>query len=121
MNNNIILVITDEYFNYRQERYALEEIGRVYERVGNYELAITHYKQIIDEKKFNFYKFYQRICYCLEELNDYNRELKAIKLYYTNPPIEVSAYSDKWFEKRFKKVNKKLNTNYSVDDLKFNM
>lgn len=121
MNNNIILVITDEYFNYRQERYALEEIGRVYERVGNYELAITHYKQIIDEKKFNFYKFYQRICYCLEELNDYNRELKAIKLYYTNPPIEVSAYSDKWFEKRLKKVNKKLNTNYSVDDLKFNM
>lgn len=118
LNDNAVLVITDEYFNYRQERYALEEIGRVYERVGNYELAITHYKKIIDEKEFNFYKFYQRICYCLEKLKDYNRELEAIKLYYTNPPIEVSEYSDEWFEKRLKNVNKKLNTNYTVDDLK---
>lgn len=118
LNDNAVLVITDEYFNYRQERYALEEIGRVYERVGNYELAITHYKKIINEKEFNFYKFYQRICYCLEKLKDYNRELEAIKLYYTNPPIEVSEYSDEWFEKRLKNVNKKLNTNYTVDDLK---
>ena len=118
LNDTTILVITDEYFNYRQERYALEEIGRVYERVGNYELAITHYKKIITEKEFNFYKFYQRICYCLEKLKDYNRELEAIKLYYTNPPIEVSEYSDDWFEKRLKSVNKKLNTNYTVDDLK---
>ena len=118
INDDTILVITDEYFNYRQERYALEEIGRVYERVGNYELAITHYKKIIDEKEFNFYNFYQRICYCLEKLNDYNRELEAIKLYYTNPPIQVSEASDEWFEKRLKNVNKKLNTNYTVDDLK---
>ena len=117
INNNTVLVITDEYFNYRQERYALEEIGRVYERVGNYELAITHYKKIIDEKEFNFYKFYQRLCYCLEKLKDYNRELEAIKLYYTNPPIEVSEASDEWFEKRLKRVNKKLNTTYTVEDL----
>ena len=118
LNDNTILVITDEYFNYRQERYSLEEIGRVYERVGNYELAITHYQKIIAEKEFNFYKFYQRICYCLEKLKDYDRELEAIKLYYTNPPIEISEYSDNWFEKRLKNVNKKLNTNYTVDDLK---
>ena len=118
LNDNTILVITDEYFNYRQERYSLEEIGRVYERVGNYELAITHYQKIIAEKEFNFYKFYQRICYCLEKLKDYDRELEAIKLYYTNPPIEISEYSDNWFEKRLKSVNKKLNTNYTVDDLK---
>lgn len=117
LNDNTILVITDEYFNYRQERYALEETGRVYERVGNYELAINHYQKIIAEKKFNFYKFYQRICYCLEKLKDYERELKAIKLYYTNAPIEVSENSDEWFEKRLTNVNKKLNTNYTVDDL----
>ena len=53
--------------------------------------------EIISEKEFNYYPFYQRICYCLEKLKDYNRELKAIKLYYTNPPIQVSEYSDKWF------------------------
>ena len=52
-----------------------------------------------------------------EKLEDYNRELEAIKLYYTNPPIEVSETSDKWFEKRLNKVNKLLNTHYSVDDL----
>ena len=117
LNDETILVITDEFFNYRQERYALEEIGRIYERVGNYELAITHYKNIIAENEYNFYKFYQRICLCLEKLEDYSRELEAIKLYYTNPPIEVSETSDKWFEKRLNKVNKLLNTHYSVDDL----
>ena len=118
LNDSTILVITDEYFDYRQERYALEEIGRVYERVGNYELAITHYKKIIDEREFNFYTFYQRLCYCLEKLKDYPRELEAIKLYYTNPPIEVSEYSDEWFEKRLKNVNKKLNTNWDSENLK---
>lgn len=118
LNKDTILVITNEYFNHRQERYALEETGRVYERVGNYELAIAHYEKIIAEKEFNYYQFYQRICYCLEKLKDYNRELKAIKLYYTNPPIQVSEASDKWFEKRLKDVNIKLNTNYTVDDLK---
>ena len=117
LNDETILVITDEFFNYRQERYALEEIGRIYERVGNYELAITHYKNIIAENEYNFYKFYQRICLCLEKLEDYSRELEAIKLYYTSPPIEVSETSDKWFEKRLNKVNKLLNTHYSVDDL----
>lgn len=117
LNDETILVITDEFFDYRQERYALEEIGRIYERVGNYELAITHYENIIAENEYNFYKFYQRICLCLEKLEDYNRELEAIKLYYTNPPIEVSETSDKWFEKRLNKVNKLLNTHYSVDDL----
>lgn len=45
INNDTILVITDEYFNHHQERYSLEETGRIYERVGNYELAITHYKK----------------------------------------------------------------------------
>lgn len=118
LNDETILVITDEYFDYRQERYALEEIGRVYERVGNYELAITHYEKIIAEKEFNFYKFYQRICLCLEKLKDYNRELEAIKLYYNNPPIQISEDTDEWFEKRLKNVNAKLNTNYATDDLK---
>lgn len=118
LNNETILVITDEYFNYRQERYALEEIGRVYERVGNYELAITHYEKIITEKEFNFYKFYQRICLCLEKLKDYKCELEAIKLYYNNPPIQISEDSDEWFEKRLKNVNAKLNTKYTIDDLK---
>jgi len=117
LNDETILVITDEFFDYRQERYALEEIGRIYERVGNYELAITHYENIIAENEYNFYKFYQRICLCLEKLKDYNRELEAIKLYYTNPPIEVSETSDKWFEKRLNKVNKLLNTHISIDDL----
>ncbi|SDA57174.1 tetratricopeptide repeat protein [Methanobrevibacter millerae] len=116
--NDRVFIITDEYFNYRQESYALEEIGRIYERVGNYELAISHYEKIIAEKEYPLFKFYQRICFCLEKLKDYNRELDAIELYYTDPPMDVSEYSDEWFEKRLKKVNKKLNTDYTVDELK---
>ncbi len=118
LNDDTVLVLTDEYFNHLQEKYVLEETGRIYERVGNYELAVTHYNNIIAEGEFNYYNFYQRICICLEKLKDYNRELKAIKLYYTTPPINVCEYSDEWFEKRLKDVNVRLSTDYMVDDLK---
>lgn len=52
-----------------------------------------------------------------KKLNDFHRELKAIKYYYTNPPENVTEYSDEWFEKRLNKVNKKLGTTYAVKDL----
>ena len=78
--------------------------------MGNYELAIIHYKKIIDEREFNFYRFYQRLCYCFEKLEDYSSELEAINLYYNNPPIDTTEYSDEWFAKRLKKVNKELDT-----------
>lgn len=55
---------------------------------------------------------------CLEKLKDYKCELEAIKLYYNNPPIQISEDSDEWFEKRLKNVNAKLNTKYTIDDLK---
>lgn len=118
LNDDTVLVLNEEYFNHLQERHALEETGCVYERVGNCELAVTHYNNIIADGEFNYYNFYQRICLCLEKLKDYNRELKAIKLYYTSPPINVCEYSDEWFEKRLGDVNAKLNTDYTVDDLK---
>ena len=86
--------------------------------MGNYKLAIAHYKKIIDEKEFDSYKFYQRICCCSQKLKDYESELKAIKAYYANPPGNASKASDDWFEKRLRKVNAKLNTEYSVDDFK---
>lgn len=117
-DKDTVIVLTDESFNNRQERYALEETGRIYERVGNYKLAIAHYKKIIAEKEFDSYKFYQRICCCSQKLKDYESELKAIKAYYANPPENASKASDDWFEKRLRKVNAKLNTEYSVDDFK---
>ncbi|WP_296892821.1 lipopolysaccharide assembly protein LapB [uncultured Methanobrevibacter sp.] len=115
-NKDTIIVLTDESFTRRQERYALEETGCIYERVGNYELARSHYKKIIEEKEFDSYKFYQRICYCSEKLKDYDCELKAIKAYYANHPGEANKDSDEWFEKRLRKVNAKLNTGYGADD-----
>lgn len=51
-------------------------------------------------------------------LKDYNHELIIIKLYYTNPPIRVTEYSDEWFEKRLNGLNVKLNTHYTINDLK---
>lgn len=110
-------VLDKESFEYRQEIYGLEEIGMTSERVGNYELAIAHYKNIIDEGKYNIYKFYQRICLCLEKLKDYPRELDAIKLYYAQPPLHITEFSDEWFEKRLMKVNSKLGTNYTVNEI----
>ena len=110
-------VLDRKSFEYRQEIYGLEEIGMTSERVGNYELAIAHYKNIIDEGKFNVFKFYQRICLCLEKLKDYSRELNAIRLYYVQPPIHITDFSDDWFEKRLMKVNSKLGTIYTVKEL----
>lgn len=46
-----IFILNDEEFNFIQEKYALEEIGKVYERVGNFKLAINHYTEIINAKK----------------------------------------------------------------------
>lgn len=116
--DNAMNVYSKDNFTSRQSIYACEEIGRVHEQVGNYELAISHYKEVISKENFRIYKFYQRICRCLEKLNDYERELKAIKYYYTNPPETVTEYSDDWFLKRLNKVNKKLGTHYTVNDLK---
>lgn len=113
-----IFILNDDEFDYTQERYVLEETGAIYERVGNYELAINHYTKIIREKEFNFYRFYQRLCCCLEKINDYDLELKAIRLYYTQKPADSNETTDKWFENRLKIINDKLNTSYTVDDLR---
>lgn len=115
--DNMMKVYSESDFTSRQEIYAYEEIGRVHEQVGNYELAIAHYKDVISKDGFRIFKFYQRICRCFEKLNDYKGELKAIQYYYTNPPETVTEYSDEWFEKRLNKVNKKLGTTYTVKNL----
>ena len=110
-------VLDQKSFEYRQEIYGLEEIGMASERVGNYELAIAHYKNIIDEGKYNVFKFYQRICLCLEKIDDYTRELDAITLYYVQPPLKSTEFSNEWFKKRLTKVNSKLGTDYTVEKL----
>ena len=117
-SDETVKVLDRQSFDYRQETYGLQEIGMIYERDGNYELAIAHYKNIIDENKYNIFKFYQRICLCYEKLNDFYKELDAIKLYYTHPPKYVTEQSDEWFEKRLKMVNEKLGTSYTEDSLK---
>ena len=43
-------------------------------------------------------------------MEDYESELEHIKSYFNHPPKDASESSDKWFEKRLSKVNKKLRT-----------
>ena len=43
-----------------------------------------------------------------------------MKMSYQNPPKDVTYESNSWFKKRLKKVNTKLGTDYSVDDLRKN-
>ena len=116
--NSTVSLLSEEQFNFNQKSYEHEQIGRIYESVKNYELAINHYKKVINDDYPTSYKIYQRLCYVLEKIPDYEEELNAIKLYYVKPPISVTEYSDEWFEKRLNKVNKELNTNYTSDDLK---
>lgn len=100
-------VMSEEFFRRRQERYALEETGRIYERVKNYKLAIEHYSSIINGGEFNCYQFYQRLCYCAEKTRDYGLASKAIRLYYANQPENRTEKSDEWFSKRMEMISSK--------------
>ena len=116
LKDNKIFVQSEEAFDLTQKIYYFEETGRILENKGNYELAILHYRKKI--KFYPIFNFYKRICICLEKLEDYEHELDCIKEYYQNPPKNVSYESDTWFKNRLKKVNKKLGTDFSDDDLK---
>lgn len=113
-----IIVISEDEFDHRQKCSALMETGLIYERVGNYELAVNHYSNIISAGEFNYYQFYQRLCLCLEKIHDHIRMVKAIRLYYISKPINKNDVSDEWFENKLKWVNKRLIIRYTVDDLK---
>lgn len=106
--DDVIIVISEDEFDHRQERLALEKTGRIYESVGNYELAVRHYSNIISAGGNNCYQFYQRLCLCLEELGDYERELKVIRLYFNSRLKNRNSTSDKWFDERLERVKSKM-------------
>jgi len=95
--DGMISIISDDEYNYAQELLALKEKGCIYERVGNFELAIIHYIKIIKDLEFNYVVFHKRLCYCLGRINDMYRLDKAIELYFTYPPIDKSESSDEYF------------------------
>ena len=114
--NNEIHVLSDDEFEKNQKRLLLEKTGLIYESVGNFELAITHYTNLIYDKDFSYCIFYKRLCECLCEINDYGRCLKAIRLYYTHPPKDVSLKSDEYFKKQLMIVNDELNADFKPSD-----
>ena len=95
-------VLSVSEFIHRQEYYAQLETGKIYERVGNYELAAEHYTNLIYEKEYNYVEIYKRLCLSAEKLNDYTREADAVKLYYEIPPKDKDSKSNEWFEERLK-------------------
>ena len=113
--DNLKLVSEEEYEKL-QKKYELNEIGRNLEKEGKYEDAIEFFTKIIHNEKYQFYDFYKRICFSLEKLEDYERELNIIKLYYKSPPFDKCKTSDTWFANRLKKINSKLNTSFSIED-----
>ena len=116
--DNEITVMNNDEFEYDQNLKALREKGLIYERVGNYELAVKHYVNIINEKEYNYCEFYRRLCDCLDEIRDYRREVKAIRLYYTSSPIDMSECSEEWFLKRLDELNRQLDSDFTADDLR---
>ena len=94
---NDVVIMSEEEYEYNQEKQALVETGLIYERVDNYALVVTHYMSIIADGEFNHAVFYKRLCLCLEELKDYNREMKAIELYYRSKPVDRTLECDEWF------------------------
>ena len=48
-------ILNEKSFRIRQNIYEIDEIGRIYERIGNYELASEHYREVIQDppKEFN--------------------------------------------------------------------
>lgn len=103
-----IFVLSEQKFNNRLKYREILEEGKYFENTGDYERAISLYSEAIFDRKFNNYSFYQRICFSLEELGDYERELVYINSYFENDNINKTKTSEKWFNKRLKKVNSKL-------------
>ena len=103
-----VFVLSEQKFNNKLKYKEILEEGKYFENTGDYERAISLYSEAIFDRKFNNYSFYQRICFSLEELNDYERELSYINSYFENDNINKSKTSEKWFNKRLKKVNSKL-------------
>ncbi len=112
--NKKIYVKSEEAFDLTQKIYYFDETGRILENKGKYEMAINFYQKKIDY--YPLFVFYQRICYCLEKLEDYESELEFIKWYCKNPPKDASYESESWFKNRLNKVNDKLGTDYGVED-----
>ena len=103
-----IIVISMDEFSYNQDVLALEKTGLIYESVGNLDLAVTHYSNIISSGEYNCCRFYYRLCRCLEKMGDYQREAKAIKLYFRLKPPDRTISSDEWFQNSLESVEHKL-------------
>ena len=101
-------VLSEHKFKNKLKYKEILEEGKYYENTKDYEKAIELYSEAIFDRKFNNYSFYQRICFSLEELEDYQRELEYINSYFENENIKKSETSEKWFNKRLEKVNSKL-------------
>ena len=106
---NKIWVFSQEAFDLYQRIYEIEYIGKILEKQGDYGSALNYYKDQINGD-FPIIKFYMRICYNFEKMEDYEGELEHIRFYFDHPPKDASQWSDQWFEKRLSKVNKKLGT-----------
>ena len=98
INDTQITVQNDDEFQYEQGKLALKEKGLIYERVGNYELAIIHYVKIINEEEYNHVYFHKRLLKCLHEINDDERIKKAVDLYFTKKPVDSDNKTDNWFK-----------------------
>ena len=105
-----IFVLSEHKFKNKLKYREILEEGKYFEKIKDYEKAIELYSEAIFDKHFNNYSFYQRICFSLEELGDYQRELEYITSYFENDNINKSETSEKWFNKRLKKVNSKLDS-----------
>lgn len=106
--NSLIEIDPVNRYERRQEQYFLEETARELRRQGNYEEAINLYQSIIDSGKYKTYRYYMDLCDCYKHLKDYEKELEIIHLYFDQAPSKT-GYSNKWFEKRLKKVEGILN------------
>lgn len=111
-----IIIISEEEYDHCQEYHAFMESGRIYERIGNYDLAIKLYSNIISTADFNYYQFHQRLCTCFEKTKDYNNMLKSIRLYKHSNIINRNDISDEWFENKLKIANQKLYNNRTLDE-----
>ena len=98
IEGNTVRIISDDEYEYSQELLALKEKGLIYERVENWDLAITHYVKTINEGEFNCLHFHCRLSKCLEIIKDYKRMKKAAKLYFEKTPFDRTDESDEYFK-----------------------
>ena len=110
----------EPYYKYEKFQYKLQlvEFCEELERNEEYEEALDFCWFHVANNVYGSTELYGRIVEIYEKLEDWDNELIALSIVFRKKFNIIGNYMKKYFKKRLDVVNKNLNTNFSIDDLR---